>query len=795
MASSQKGATLVELLIAVAFLSTVTLATALAYIKTMQALVASQNQGIASRLAEDELETLEGLPYTNLMVTTQSDLNNPPKVDQTYYPPETFNMGGESFTRSVIVSKVYKDSSGNITVLSPAAADTGLKQINALVSYPLSQTMKTLSLTALVSNPNLVPLNATVYGVVTDTSGAAIAGAKIFVTQNQNWTAIASSSGSYQLQMDTATYTITATQKGYWDGVSSPITCLSSCQQNFQLETKLTGSVTGYITVRPTSLMISGVFGGQTSPPTGDFLELFNPTTYPILIGNGTPQIKIVQISSNNTVSNVTLTLPGTGSIDINPQQYYLIATDSPTVNGVIPDALFGFPAVPFQNDQTGGVAVQNSFGVGMDTVGWSFSGCGPSNGVETCGVGTSLSNWNSGGSLFRKSNPSGVNAGQGSSYTTNDNAFDVLMLSAVPLGYPRNSFSLQTPVQYGIAAASAAVSATDGYSASTVTTGAGAYRLPNVTTGTWSVVTFWNSYSSVTADDVQVYQGSATDVDILLESSSGNEGGISGMVVRSDTLAPLAAINISASIGNTLTGGGGNYILTLPSGTYSISANEGFPNIDYNTIQTTAAVVSGQITGNVNFNLIPSGIVTGQVTTNGTDAYPNFPVHALSQGLEVATAVTDSLGNYSLYGVPVAADVIEPILSGAETSSPQSISLTMTQGATSSGNNFIVNGSLGKITGLATQGGLPIATGVLVVASTATFTQLPIISSQTISNSLIFTAVSDPAGKYSINVVQNSSYTLYAYFTSISGNTTVTMGKTITPVYVSGSQVQNLSW
>ena len=801
---NQRGVTLVELMIAVAFLSTVALSTALTYTVTMKALVTAKSRGIASRLAQDKFETLQGLSYPNLIVTSQADLNIPPGVDLTNYPPETFNMGAKTFTRSVIISRAYRDSSNNITILSPSAADTGLKRITTLVKYQQGAAPVTNTSTLLVTDPGLIPLNVTLYGVVSDTASNGIANAKVYITQNQNWYAMSSSTGYYQIQMDTSTYTATATRPGYWDNPSASFSPPGGPYSlNFQLTAKAIGGVAGIVTARPPSLLISSVYTGTQGSPTNDFLELYNPTTAPILITDGTSaEIQIKYILPNNSIKNVTFTWGDANPHSIPAQGYYLIATSSPTVNGRPPDGLFSAPTSPFV-DLKAGVAIQNSFSMGLDTVGWTNDGtAGPPNGVETTGVIVTGANWGPAGSpsgvLNRKSDPFGMTAGVGNSVSNNNNAQDVLLLASVGAAYPRNSQTATSPVQYGTTAATATMAATDGYSAATTASSTGYYLLNSVTTGTWSLAGYWNAYSSMTAGNIQVNTGAITVLNLLLEHSSRGGGGVSGRVTRSDTLAAVSNIIINSGTASTLTDALGNYVLNLASGTQPVIANDGFSNIGYNSLSTTATVVAGGITTGVNFNLVPSGAVSGKVTTNGTDAYPNIPVHAVSQGLEVATTQSDSFGNYSLFGIPTGAASIVPILDPQSTAAnPPSISLSITQGTTLSGNDFIVTTSLGKITGSVTSGGNGISTGVLILASTTTLTSPPLVNNAYRTGStVLYATTSDSSGQYTVNVVLDSTYTLYGYYTSLSNNnTTATVVKTASSIYVSSTSHVNLAW
>lgn len=799
--SGNRGVTLLELMIGISVISVVAISTALVYMATTKALVLSKSRGIASRLAQDKFETLRGISYDLLLVTPQSDLDVPPGVDLTNYPPENFSMGSKTFRRSTIISRVYRDSSDNIVALSPEAADTGLKQIKVLVEFAAGAA-ETRTYTILITDPGLVPLDATLWGAVTDSLGQPVANAKVFVTQNQNWAAMTTSTGGYQIQMDTKTYTVTATKPGYWDTISASITPVGMTQLNLQMQVKATGTISGVATARPSKLLISGVFAGAAGAdpnPGRHFLELYNPTTYPIMITDGiSAKIKVKHVLTNGTQVDKPFTWSGASPIYVPSERHFLIATDSPTINDAIPDALFTATGT-FSDLTKAGAAIQDEFGVAFDTVGWTNDGSdGPAAGRETSGVVTQTTNFGAGGVLGRKTSPTGLSLGIGNSYDSGVNSNDVLFLSTVAAGFPRNSANAASPVAYGVPASSAAVLATDGFSAGAFASSTGYYLLNGVTTGTWSVAAYWTSYSSLTAGNIVVASNQTTALDLLLAPASGGQGGVSGTIRRSDTLAALGNIVVSAGIITTLTDALGSYILSLPTGTHTITANPDTADASYNVLTTTSTVPEGGVSAGVNFNLVPSGRVSGKVTTNGTDAYPNIPVHALSSGYEVTSGVTDSGGNFALSGIPVGNATIEPILdSQAQTSSPVSRSTTVTQGTTISGNNFIVSTSLGKISGTVKSSGEPITTGVLVVASTSALNGLPTVDDAFRSGGVVlYGVVSDSAGQYSLTVARNSTYTVYGYFTSVSGaNTTSTAMVSSSNVFVTGTATTNLSW
>lgn len=786
-------------MVAVAFLATVAVVSGLAYTKTMEALVLSKSRGISSRLAQDKFETLRGLPYQSLIITSQDDLDiTPPGADQTNYPPETIDMGGKIFTRLTTVSRVYKDSSGNVTILAPSAADTGLKQVKVVVQYAQGTDTRSKTYTVLISDPELIPLDATLYGTITDTLGIPVSNAKIFITQNQNWYALSSSSGYYQIQMDTRTCTATVVKAGYWDKQSGSVTPFGPTALNIQITAKQTGRVTGLTTYRPTNLRISSIYAGSDASPSDEYLELYNPTTAAYLITDGTtPNIQIKRIGATNIVHDFPFSVAPATSRSVPAQGYFLFAVSSPSTNGVMPDAIMSDTIV--HNANKGGVAIQDLYGVVMDSVGWTNDNDNPGSaaGIETSGIYVGGGgNFGSGGLIVRKSSPSGVTEGDGNSYDSNRNSFDMVLNASVAAGYPRNSLSAVAPVAYGAVAASATVTVTDGFSAAVRSDATGYYLMTSVTTGTWTAATFYSSFTLSTGG-LNVTDGGTTTRNLLLEYAAGGQGGISGRVTRSDTLAAVSGIIIGAGTSSTLSDVSGNYILSLTSGSYSVIANDGYASLSYGTLTSTATAPSGGVVTGLNFDLLPAGVVAGKVTTNGVDAYAGIPVHAVYQGHEIAADITNEAGNYVLYGVPVGSNSIEPVLdAGTQSSNPASTTLNVTQGTTHSGNNFTVTSSVGKIVGAVTSGGKPISTGALIVASTTTLASLPTVDSAYSSGAnVLYSNVSDTSGNYTLYVVRNSTYNVYAYHTTLGENEATNTTGITASIYVSSTATRNFAW
>ncbi|MBI4422151.1 MAG: carboxypeptidase regulatory-like domain-containing protein [Elusimicrobia bacterium] len=797
---ASSGVSLLELLVGITVVATMAMTTALAYTTVTKALIQSKSRGIAARLAQDKFETMRGLPYELVLVTPQSDLAVPPGVDLTNYPPETFSMGGKTFERTTLVSRVYRDSQGNVVALSPNAAETGLKQVRVQVNFQMGNKTETRGYTVLVSDPGLTPLNATLYGVVKTTAGVGLPNVRLFVSENQNWTTVTTSTGYYELPMDTRTYTITATKAGYWDQLAGPVAPYGWTHLDIELTARGYGRVAGLLTARPDHLVISAVSAGEAGGPPGKgrhYLELFNPTTYPILVTDGmTARIAVKRINGLNGVEPLTLSWSGTDPLYVQPERYFLLATDSATTNGVAADALIQ-EAQAFANSTKGGVVLEDAAGATLDKLGWDKAGDGPPDGVETEGVDVSAADFGDGAILVRKTSPAGITDGDGNSYDSGDNSKDIAVVDPIPAGHPRNSGSAASPVRYGVPASSATVSATDGLSAGAAASSTGYFLLQAVSTGTWSIAAFWRSASSVTADTVAVAQGLTTALDLLLEPAAGAQGGVSGIVKRADTLAPLPGISVAAGNLETLADSAGRYVLSLASGSYTITANLGMADSGYNVLTTTVTVSTGSL-ASADFHLAPCGAAAGKVTTNGIDGYPNVPVHALVNGFEAATAMTDSGGNFVLSGIPAGAATVEPVTDPtSQASTPASLAVEITQGDTAGGNNFKVGTSLGQLKGKVRQGSQPITTGVLIIVSTVALASVPTVDAAYRSGAnVLYSTISDSAGAYNVSVIRHATYTVYGFFTEMSGaGRTSTTQKSQAGVLVTDAAEVDLAW
>jgi len=173
--------------------------------------------------------------------------------------------------------------------------------------------------------------------------------------------------------------------------------------------------------------------------------------------------------------------------------------------------------------------------------------------------------------------------------------------------------------------------------------------------TGTYNVTTFAYGYINAERDFINVTAGQTTaGINFDLMAS----GGISGTVTDAVNGTPISDAFIYANLSNgtgtfawyNTTGSDGKYLMdtNLPTGMYNVSvivAPDG-----YIRNMTTANVVAGAETRNINLQLARSGFISGKVTApNGTGLF-GITVIALSSGpTYYGYATTNSSGNYRI--------------------------------------------------------------------------------------------------------------------------------------------------
>lgn len=789
------GFSLVELLVAVSVLSIFFLAAISAFLGIGRGILISKTRTIATTLAQEKIESLKSISYPRLLVTTQNDLTNY-GYDYAYYPPETIVVSEISFTRRVVIHKVREKIDGKLGEVSPTSTDTGLKKIKVTVLWTERGEGKSLSLSNLRENPDRKATDSTFSGTVYKATGGTIDGARIYVEENPNWETY--SDGTYTLWVSSGTWHLKASKPGYWEQTSAAITIGKgeTKTQDFTLTEKTKGNAYGYVYLN-NHLVISEV-SADTGQGNGlEYIELYNPTTWTWTLNSST--LKLKRIDLNNNVHEI---LPSWIDNTLPPNRYFLflgsINGSTVTPNGVLANATYYTTIAT--NDL--GVAIQDGYGLSIDTGIWS----------SDLGVGQCQE---------RFSYPSGIEIGYGNAYDTDSNA-DFSLHSVLN---PENTSTYEEPIS-GKPAAGATITCNDGLSSLTIASTTGYWYLTNIATGSWIITissgSFYRGVTNVTIRtdlSTSVPNGSTqpswilTNWPGLILSSTTTDGFISGKVntgngILGDTLWVSAGISYCSVDGTTK-----RYWLQLSSGSYLVIVNPTgeYYNSNYTSSTTaTVEVIPGQISVIPEIFLSPAGVVWGKVTSNGLDPLPDIIIAAYDRnGYQVATKISDSLGEYSFSQLPTSRNTykIKPELDAGESFSTVSYStnpvpVDVVQGSTVFVPTFTITSAYGKLTGTVKENNQLIKTGVLIMVTTTTISSEPPIIDHALRQSSLqgglyyYATVSASDGSYELPVRGSAvSYNVYAWYTKLDGTVTTTRKSDTTNVSAGQTVTVNFIW
>lgn len=371
--SRARGATLVELMVAAAILSVGILGFFGAFRFITISLHVSRTRTLATNLAQEKIEALKNISYYELLITTHtaSDPSFTPSLvyDDSNYPPENITIGGVTFTRYTFVTLAQIDNNV-ISTVTYTFPDTGMKQITVNVVWTDRNEKKRWTLTNLLENPNVNPLDGSLTGTVNSADfPSGLAGAYVRVEQNPDWNDETDSGGSYSFRVYHGSYTIRASSAGYYDAVTTlqNVTLGSNVTvPQLTMTAIATGTIGGEAWLN-TDLVISGVMvssqqygqsqSGEDFAPGGtpfvaQYVELFNPTTADIDIGQTglAPQVKLgfgswCPADGDSLCDDSTDGIPLVYTSTFVPAgHYYLIAnTGTFMLNGqwVTPDAVY----------------------------------------------------------------------------------------------------------------------------------------------------------------------------------------------------------------------------------------------------------------------------------------------------------------------------------------------------------------------------------------------------------------------------------------------------------------------
>lgn len=522
---SRYGATLTELMVAVAIMSIGILGFFGAFRYISVSLHVSRARTLATNLAQERVEALKNESYYELLITTASAVDNnfSPGIvyDNGSYGPETISIGGITFTRYTYVALAQIDA-GAISTVTFTFPDTGMKQITVHVVWNQSGNRRKYSLTNLLENPNVNPLDSGLAGSVVFQNGAAFEGAIVRVQENPDYNGTSAADGSFSFRVYHGSYTIKASSAGYFDAISSVQSVGTGSNVTappLVMQAIGSGTISGIAWMNK-DLVISQVVvstaqagDNETAVPFDGFqaqyVELFNPTTFAIAIGDGIsdPAVKLnflnatgcsFSIQCDNAQHGIKMNYISTW---VAPGKYYLFANTGTFVTGGVfraadaviadnadtfcvdgPDtgnrwALGASPPIKLiLNPDHGGTAWISRGGSRIDSVGWSDS-ANVAAGFEGTAVPFDGSGFTAGNQLVRISSPAAALVEStlttyGRAYDSGNNHEDFVYR---PLNFawvaPSTSTMDAVTVLTGKPAVGANVAASDPYSGSTVAT------------------------------------------------------------------------------------------------------------------------------------------------------------------------------------------------------------------------------------------------------------------------------------------------------------------------------------
>ncbi len=812
--SRQAGVTLVELMVTTTIITVAVLGLFQSFSFIARSVQSSKLKSIATNLAQEKIESLKDVSYYRLLVTTNplTETAVTPNFNYDgpggYYPPEaSLTVGGNRYNRRVYVHRVKEDGSGNLVHADWSDPDTGLKEIRVYVLWEQGTEMKHLVFRNLRDNPVRLPADATFSGNVKDNFNVNVEGVRVEAIQDPLRSKDTDSSGNYNFQVVSGSYTLRASKTGYFTAFSAPASAPAgqTTAINFTLVKQDSGTVTGTAYIRD-HLVISQVVASTVHASVNqEYIELYNPTTWTWTADDASLDLRYVD-SNNTSVTDISLnfintTIPADGG-------YYLIAnTGTVVAAGVARQADAVYTTLlqdVIRDSKAGGIKLTNDAGTQTyDKVGWSKNEEGaaaPAQAVEGAQV-TLASGLEAGEQIVRSSESfTAVNPASGTNaWDSNINSLDFNQ-GAVPqdrtLTYaPKNRTASYVP-KGGTPAAGALVFADDGLAPSGIAGSLGAFSLVSAATGTWTVTVASGTLMRQIASVAVTANATTALGDLVLVSTTTN-GYVTGRVTDANNV-PLSGIRVIGPAGPAQTGSAGTYALSVSTGAIEVVANPGNLNPNYVSSARAVTVAAGSVAQNTDFVLSKGARLRGFASTNGTDALPGVIVTASLGGTQFGTALSESGGYFTLVDLSTGTWTIEAQPDAGESSSPPSFSRTITDpdaGATIFIGTFTISGALGRISGTVRNNNVLIQTGVLVVVSTSAISDPPAAVNSAFRSGadIYFGASSGADGNYSLSVPGGYTYNVSAWYKNDAG---VTVRKSATaPVAGGAATTRDLEW
>jgi len=849
---SKRGVTMAEAVVASFLLGVIVLGLIQAMSGMGKATNNSRQLTAATGLAQEEMEVLKSQNYYNVVpsssVSYDANFNPALEYDNAYYAPQTFSLGGTSYIRRVFIQKVDVGTGNVLVDQGYPHPDTGIMRITVHTVWQMGTTWHKVVLSSITYDPNRQPLTEYVYGQVTDSSsGLPLQGVVVSDRRDPAFNGTSNASGNYGFWVSDNNMVVQATLNNYAIYNSSAITLPAYPDNqvlwNFQMVSVTSRTVEGYAMYNP-NLVISQVCAQWSATSQTQYVELYNPSTSTVLVSSQTLGLQFVNSTNSVGVSSITFITPSIASYGY----YLIVGSTAPitTLKGLSVDATYYFPRTGGSTTQymdsanPAGIILTDGQNDPIDSLGWGSTGSpAPSIAVSTLNTAANQVNLpnagfgsaalTSGEALYRKALSTSTAAnmlppgGKGVPAGNAWNSWNTFVDSTGNVDFvgntspvPRNSTATVVQPMGGTVWPGAHLFFDDTYNAianastSTATSGGLGFYVTTVSVGTWGVI--MSSVSPVGAlegfipdPNVKVVAADKTEFENLVATYTTTMGFISGHTLLYGT-SNLGGLLVEADPGGYQTtsntsGDVGLYFFRLPSGEqYTITGNPGFANPNYNTGSSSAPITvdSGIEVANTNIGIWLQGQISGQVTANGTtQGIPNVVIVATGGFVDGNTSVTDGNGNYTISGLRLVGNpyTVFPELQFGQSASPAKYQASVSQGGDNSGNNFVLSGAYLPITGSATSSGVAIGTGVLIMASTVSYS----VSTPPVVNFALRATVpyyyqtfTNVDGSYELDVPGGSTYYLTAWYTQATTTTYKTSSVVVTST---AGVVQNFTW
>jgi hypothetical protein len=330
---------------------------------------------------------------------------------------------------------------------------------------------------------------------------------------------------------------------------------------------------------------------------------------------------------------------------------------------------------------------------VGGKVTGTAGAGGGNLGGIKVTLTAGGYNDTSSGAGTYSVKNvPSGANYTLTATDATGTYHTYTQATGVIPAGGATINFSMdKNPIITGIVRDSsfvgisgATVYLTLGATTWTTLSGAGgAYSItaqPPAGAGPWTFSTYASASGYASDAPYSVTANVNTTTPNQHHTLTANPGSISGTVTSGGS--PLAGVGVTSSSGGTpgLTDALGKYTISgVPAGITTVTASKA----GYNSVSQSVTVPPGGTVTNINFALILSATITGQITDDTTGLALSGATVTVSTGPSSGDSprTTDSTGHYTITGVVNGNYRIQASLSGYTTgvSANTSVSGTMT--------------------------------------------------------------------------------------------------------------------